>query len=161
MKYNFLMFSYFFIMMSCNTKVKKDYEYIDGFKKYITNTFPSENKNEHTIYYLIPVNGCESCIDLNLDLLNNNSFTSKIDLKIILIGETYDPIRKSKLDNLKINFNLLYDLTEEIFKYETSFSKPMIVEIKNNNCLFHLNVSDFKIDDARKYFELKEIISSI
>lgn len=139
------------ICFSCK-KINTDYVYFDSFSTYLNEVHDIEINTTNTIFFLLPVNGCDNCIKLNIELLNSTTY----DIQLILIGETFDPTRISTLNKLKDRYqNILFDTKSVISQFRTGFSKPMIVSVTNGNCTYHLDVSDFKIDEAREYLKNK------
>ncbi len=138
------------VCFSCSHK-NDEYAYFEDFVAYLKN-FHGLNVSDDKIYYLIPISGCENCIGLNLDLLSQlPKATDK--LQPIIVGETFNEERIKYLKSLSSKYNFLYDKKEIVFQYQTGFTKPMIVWIKNKKCYFHLDVSDFKIEEAKAFFE--------
>ncbi|QNK77129.1 hypothetical protein H7F37_13575 [Winogradskyella sp. PAMC22761] len=136
---------------SCNEE--KTYEYCDEFSRYLIEVHDQDINNNVT-YFLLPVNGCENCIELNLKLLKEK----KYNIQLIIIGHTFNENRSLLIESLSDNYsNILQDDKYGISQYRIGFSKPLIVTLENGKCIYHLNISDFKVDEAKKYLEKNAI----
>lgn len=143
-----LLLTFSAITISC---IKNNsYEHCDEFVLYLKEIHNIDVEHEDKTYFILPLDGCDNCIELNLNLLLNNKF----DIQLILIGNSFDKERNRKIENLEIKYNnVLKDSKYLISPYRTGLAKPMIITIKDNKCTYHLNVSDFKIKEAETYLK--------
>ena len=140
------------ILVSC--KNESAYAYCEDFTAYLTQELQVDNLEGENIYFLLPINGCDNCIMLNIGLLSS----TKYNVQLILVGETFDTERVLQIQNLyDLYDNILVDDKFVISQYETGFSKPMIVDMKDGKCIYHLNISDFKIEEAKMYLDKRAL----
>lgn len=145
--------SFSILFSSCNES--NNYEYYDDFSKYLTEIHDISVENISETFFLLPVNGCDSCIELNVELLLNGG---NYNIQLILIGETYDNERSEKINQLLLKYpGSLFDRESEISQYRTGFSKPMLVAISKGICSYQLDISDFKVNEAHEFLENKII----
>jgi len=136
------------LLVSC--KNENAYIYCDEFSNYLSQEHNIDTIEVNKIFFLLPINGCDNCIKLNLDLLKNN----KYNIQLILVGETFETERSFQVQKLyNLYDNILIDDKFLISQYQTGFSKPMIVDIKDGTCIYQLSISDFKIEEAKIYLE--------
>jgi len=108
------------------------------------------------IFYILPLSDCTSCqgTSLNLELLN--SFENSNDkLTILKVGQTNNPSYLDIIKKLTLKFDIINDMDNTIFNYQTGLGKPMLLHIKNGRVQYHLEITDFKIEEAGKYIMSK------
>lgn len=134
----------------CSNFKTNDYVYIDGFAIYMKSEFKIDiyNTKEDNIYYLMLVKGCEPCIIENTQMLAN---IDSDKLVLLLVGDPKESNKYEELKSLTKKFNTLNDRSYEIFSYETGISKPLLIHMKNGECIKYMKVSDFDVNLAKEY----------
>lgn len=137
-------------VVSCTYNVQK-YKYLNNFESYLHDTF-GHKIIENRIYYLLPLNSCEPCVDQNLQMLANESKNEKIIP--ILIGVTTNKVWLDLINKMNSNFSLiLEDKNGESKHYVLGIGKPILIHYYDyTRCNFML-VSENKIDLAKKYLD--------
>jgi hypothetical protein len=105
--------------------------------------------NGDKIFYFLHLRSCEPCVDKNLSMLAEVS--KHPNLKICLVGKIAVAQFEEKA-KLVMEKHLPYlDIDSEIYSFETGFSKPLLVHIKDGRCVTRIQVSDSEVDNAKKY----------
>ncbi len=148
--YKILLFIICLISTSCK---QEGYTYYEGFRNYMTSKHDINIMNhEDKIFYILPLSDCTSCqsTSLNLELLA--SFEEHNDkLTVLLIGQTNNSIYQGLIKKLTPKFDIINDTENTIFSYQTGLGKPMLLHIKKGSVKYHLEITDFKIEEAEKY----------
>ncbi len=104
-----------------------------------------------TIYYVMPLGGCEPCVASNLEMLV--TIPKSDSLIIIFIGTSDIEQYASEAIALKAKHNYLEDVDRNIGAYETNFGKPLLIHIDKETCKYYKEITDVEVDNAKKYLE--------
>jgi hypothetical protein len=127
-------------------------EFYDGFSFYMKEEHQVKIADKSsTIYYLMPLGGCEPCVESNLEMLA--TIPKNDSLIIIFIGTSDIEQYTSKAIALKAKHNYLEDIDRNIGAYETNFGKPLLVHIQGKTCKSYDEITDLKVEAAKKYLE--------
>ncbi|MBC8754295.1 hypothetical protein H2O64_06405 [Kordia sp. YSTF-M3] len=127
-------------------------EFYEGFSFYMKEEHKVKITDESSkIYYLMPLAGCEPCVESNLEMLQ--TIPKSDSLLIIFIG-TAD-IEKYALEAaaLKTKHHYLEDIDRNISSYETNFGKPLLIHIENETCKAYNQITDLEVEEAKRYLE--------
>lgn len=141
------------LLLNC-TSSNNRYYYIEGFERYLNDIHQKENFGENNvIYYITPISdNCDSCIESNLILLNN--LNTELNLTPILVGKNQDKNYSKVIDEVVNKYpEILFDSNSKIFSYQTGFGKPLLIHVKNGRCIYFMEITDFKLDEAKSYLE--------
>tara|TARA_R110002033_G_scaffold5978_9_gene24439 strand:- start:8943 stop:9422 length:480 start_codon:yes stop_codon:yes gene_type:complete len=137
------------ILLSCSDSIK--YKNFKGFKEYLKEIH-IESKVDNQIFYIVRIEDCFTCstTETNLNML------SKLDtiknLKIITVGNTTRDIYKKLIKTIANKNKVFEDKSSKIFSFETGFSKPLLIHLKNKKkVLFFREITDDKINLAEAY----------
>ena len=148
MKYiiiSFLCFS----LLGCTSK-EATCEFYEGFSFYMKNEHNIDiTKKASTIYYLMPLSGCEPCVASNLEMLA--SIPKSETLIIIFIGTSEIEQFSLEAESLKKQHHYLEDISREIYSYETNFGKPLLIHIDKEKCKAYDEITDLKVEEAKNY----------
>lgn len=139
------------LLTNCNASKKCEYTYWDDLSNYFKNEHHIDLISlDNTILYITPISdNCDNCIAINFDMLER--LPQKKDFIPVLIGKTTEQ-NIERVNGIIKKSNLYFqDLNLEIFSYQTGFGKPLLVHIKDGNCLFFMEVKDQQIDEAYNY----------
>lgn len=138
-------------LIGCSSK-EKTCEFYEGFSFYMKNEHHIEiAKKSATIYYVMPLSGCEPCVASNLEMLA--SIPKSNSLLIIFVGISEMQQYKKEADALKKQHNYLEDIERNIYAYETDFGKPLLIHIDKENCNYYEEITDLEVEDAKKYLK--------
>jgi hypothetical protein len=138
---------FIFIYASCNNPCN-EYDYLDGLASYLENELGKDIRQiESEIFYFVNMRGCETCIELNLEMLSELPKLSDVTLVLVGMSEKYG----NRIDQLGDNVNILFDEHNNIRKYETGLAKPLLLHITKGKCAKYLYVTDFEIENAKEY----------
>jgi len=138
-------------LLGCVTKEPKC-EFYEGFSFYMKNEHAIEiSEKTSTIYYLMPLSGCEPCVASNLEMLA--SIPKSDALLIIFIGISEMQQYNEEAAALKKQHNYLEDIDRKVYSYETNFGKPLLIHIDKENCKSYEEITDVEVNDAKKYLE--------
>lgn len=98
------------------------------------------NGEGNHLYYVIPLESCEPCIDLNLGVLERASPSSRVTL--VLIGRAFDPALTARLKVVGDKFAVLRDPTGKIWRHETGLGKPLLVHTRDGDCQLMESIDD-------------------
>ncbi|MBT0810093.1 hypothetical protein KIH41_02210 [Litoribacter ruber] len=139
-------------MIGCDYSFEK-YIYGDNFKTYLKKEFYFDLDDKH-FYYLIDLEGCSSCVQKNLDMLEELVSTNSLkdDVFIIFIGSLYIKDLEGKFETIFLNSKCLIDDQGKAFLYELGLSKPLLIKSDSNHYKSWL-VSDFEIDKVKSFIK--------
>lgn len=141
------------ILFSCSNN--SVYEYNEGFSKYMKDTYNIYIENDkNTIYYLLPLSDCNSCMstELNLEMLSALPKSSISKISLIVIGKTKREDFKEAINDLENKYkNILFDKNNKIYSYQTNIGKPLIIRINSGKCIYYNEIYDTKIDTIKTY----------
>ncbi|WP_430410678.1 hypothetical protein [Kordia sp.] len=127
-------------------------EFYEGFAFYMKNEHRIEiAKKPATIYYLMPLSGCEPCVASNLEMLA--SIPKSDSLLIIFVGISEMQQYNDEAATLKKQHNYVEDIDRNIYSYETDFGKPLLIHIDKKNCYYYEEITDLEVEDAKIYLE--------
>lgn len=127
-------------------------EFYEGFSFYMKNEHAIEvSKKSSTIYYVMPMSGCEPCVASNLEMLA--SIPKNDALLIIFVGTSEIEQYTSEAKTLKKQHNYLEDVDRNIYSYETDFGKPLLIHIDKKTCKYYEEITDVEVGIAKKYLE--------
>lgn len=131
------------------------YPYIKGLKEYMHTVHKTKiDTIKNRVLYFLPVSECISCqsTELNLTMLSESRIKN---MSLILIGQESNSRFTNLINNLGgIKF---IDKESRINYYETGILKPLLLHIKNGKVYYFLNVTDYQIEKAKKYFRDNEL----
>jgi hypothetical protein len=134
--------------ISSETDIKSK-RYID-FIKYLSNTFtyvPSKKESKR-IFCVLPLDGCNSCLESSISLIRNNISD---DMIIIVVTRWKKNIEKFKLNDLKIQENSLWwDSREEAFGYDFGLGYPLIFYLENGEYIFSYEMNEIEYPKIKK-----------
>lgn len=113
------------------------------------------NKVQDRVYYILPVNSCEQCVLMSLEMLNNIEKISTVT--IVFVSSAKNKRHRDIMKQLEGKFEVLLDMTSKIYDYETGIGKPLLIHIKNGKPLFVLEIQDNQIQKANDY--LRKVIN--
>jgi len=136
----------------------QDYPYIIGFSTYMKevhginiSTLDGDN-----IFYFIALRSCDNCVEINLNMLL--SLEESKEITIFFLGQTDSETWNNSISMLTKKFNCKFDPKSKMLRYETGMGKPLLMHFKSSDYKYHLEVSDFEIDQAKEYLE--KVLSS-
>jgi len=136
--------------MGCDNS-KSNCRYYEGFKLYLSQVYDLDISTQgDRIFYVLPLEGCDECLQINLNLLLERNFNSS-KVTIILTGANFNDIIRSKIEAIKRKYPILEDGKNLIHQFETGFGKPLLVHVKNGDCLFATSIADQEIESVKKY----------
>lgn len=140
-----------FTILSCSDNSLQKSE----FKRYMSDVFniDIEKKENNIIYYPIHMQGCHKCIKLNIEMLQNINAKKNIIIPI-LVGKYRKKKLQEEINNLKQKYNCLIDNKQNIFRYRTSFGKPLLIRISNGKIKKYKEITDYDIVYIKKYILL-------
>jgi len=138
------------ILICCDNS-KSNCKYYDGFKLYLSQVYDLDiSAKDERIFYVLPLEGCDECLKINLNLLlERNFYSSKVT--IILTGRNFNDIIKGQIEEIKRKYPILEDGKNLIHQFETGFGKPLLVHVKNGDCLFATSIADSEIESVKEY----------
>jgi hypothetical protein len=136
------------MISACSSNV--DYEYMKGFERYLSEVHEISLKDvNNSVYYLIPLNGCDYCALENMRAIISTQNKSVVP---ILVGfEISKDIEDLKKELLQDNRKVLFDEHSKVSKYETGFFKPIVVHVKDGKLEYYKYVTDDLISDVFNY----------
>jgi len=148
------------VALGCSNPSKQSAEggsckYLNGFSLYLSNSFGEKlSESKENLFYLLPLESCEPCLSLHLDLLVR---LKNPDEKIILvlIGNNYVAEFQRKLETVENKYRCLRDPKKLVFQYETGLSKPVIFHLKGNECKYGLVIQDQDLPAVESYLNSK------
>ncbi len=119
-------------LLFCGTK--EGCEYFDSMNLYFANTFNVDlaKFDKTKALYFIPLESCENCIYSNLLMLQSVQTNNLI---IVFVGNNYHQEWDILIEELRGKYNCFDDYNKEIYKYESGLGKPLLLKIKNGECL--------------------------
>jgi len=152
-KCNILNFMLLILMISTFGCTKDKYAYFKGFSQYMMEEHKVElSKIDDSIFYILPLSDCSTCQStlLNLELLNSIN-TEKDNIALVLVGTTNISTYQNLIKKITSTYMVYKDPESSIFSYPTGLAKPMILHIKNGKVIYHMEITDFHIEDAGRY----------
>lgn len=148
MKYSKIVLLFFVFIMSCKSK---NCPYFEGISQYFKNEHKKDlNYSQEELYYVLDLQGCEPCTDLNTKMLLGLKHPNE-KLTIVFVGQTSNNELNRRVNVLKTKFNYLIDSELKIFEYQTNLAKPLLIHLKNRSCYNIMIVNDPIIKEAQKY----------
>jgi hypothetical protein len=125
------------LALVCLVACEKQQE--DSFLQYLTEVHEVDiTKESLRNFYLINVNSCSSCVELNLDYLRADK---SLAFDLILTGKNEAVVSSFK----KLNYNIIYDDFNKAFKYGLYTQKPLLVMIKDGEVCKKVNIKDDEV----------------
>ncbi len=116
--------------------------------------FPQQKLEGGTVYYITPLNSCEPCVKMNLEMLTSISPSNKI--KIVFVGEAQEQEISDLAQQVKMLHadHYLADKQEKIHSYPTGFGKPILIHLSSAKSVQHyIEVINPKVEQAREYLK--------
>lgn len=132
------------------TSSNTDYAYQDEWKRYLLEVPGVVPKNDH-LYYLLDLESCDPCVDLNLKLLSELRANSR--LVLILIGDERYSKDKAITSVLHEKYEVYRDVDSEAYQFELGLYKPTAYYYDNGSVQDYFVLSDFEIENGRGFIE--------
>ena len=128
------------MIFSCSPS-RKNCPYLEDFGYYMKSKFNVDvtEKGDH-LYYIIPLESCIQCIDLNLGILERIKTSSHLTL--ILVGRAMDGTTITRVKEIGDKFRMLKDPTGLIWRYETGLGKPLLIHTRDGDCQLMESIDD-------------------
>lgn len=117
-----------FLLLSCDN---------DETSKYLFE-YLQEPSNNSESYYLIDMQGCDSCIINNLDFFSKE----EMDITLILVGRVHSKRWRAEIDAMAKKYTIIYDEDRMAIKMGLGLSTPLLVIAKSGNVIFKRNIKD-------------------
>jgi cell division protein ZapA (FtsZ GTPase activity inhibitor) len=136
---------FLFGILSCGSKKQDPFlNYLDDLK--VNN---SEFGEIH-IFYMINLNACSDCVELNLNYLKANH--SQLNLNLIIVG--YSSQYQDQIEN--IDYNVIYDRNNLASRYGLYNQKPLLVVLKKGEVCKKMNIHDEQVSILATFLTCEE-----
>ena len=119
---------------SCRDSINK--EFYDNFTKYLKDVHAIETERNASIFYILHLQGCNTCLDSSYKYLNKMELHKRDQFSLILVGSTdfLDTAHKNQIEDLRKRFRFLIDDKQLIFSYNTGFAYPLLIRTLYGKC---------------------------
>lgn len=139
---------------ACSTPA---YKYEAGIETYLQKvTDVKITAHEEIVYYLLPLNSCDPCMDLNLNMLSSLP-KNHAKFKVIFIGASNNDQWEPLITKIKENQYVVTDPNGTAYDYETGLSKAMLIHISSGKFKSIMNIPDNKVNEAKTYILNKDL----
>lgn len=98
--------------------------------------------NKDQLYYVIPMLGCDNCINNHLHMLKNQISTT-VNVTVIFSGKIVKKSWLADVEAIKTKYNnVILDKDDRASIYDFGLLKPVVAEKKNNQWIYYNLVKD-------------------
>lgn len=141
------------LMIGCRSKsVCPEYPYFESLNKYLsteTKIKVRELMEDETTLFILQIDGCGSCVEKNLKMLNSVPSISRDCLLILLTG--FNPDFDNEIEKLDTHQNIVLDRDNIILSYETGLAMPLVINYAEGGCRSFWEVKDIEIENTRAF----------
>lgn len=125
---------------------KQEKELAQNFDRYLTENFETY-ATQNKLFYILPMLGCDNCIDNHFDILKNKVKNTS-NIVIILSGEIIKKKWLSDVQILKGRYkSVLFDNKDNASIYNIGLMKPVVAAKSNGKWVYYNKVEDFEMED--------------
>lgn len=104
---------------------------------------------DETTLFILQIDGCGSCVEKNLKMLNSVPSISRDCLLILLTG--FNPDFDNEIEKLDTHQNIVLDRDNIILSYETGLAMPLVINYAEGGCRSFWEVKDIEIENTRAF----------
>jgi hypothetical protein len=103
-------------------------------------------------YYVLPILGCDLCINENLNKLTKLPIEKRSRFSIILVGKN-EQIYSELISERMSDYTLIFDSLSLANKFQLSLGKPLMIKIsQDNQYIEYRSVNDAEIENSLNNF---------
>jgi hypothetical protein len=141
------------LFFGCTSKsVCPEYKYFESLNRYLSTEMDikvGELMQDEMTLFILQIDGCGSCVEKNLNMLNLLPSASKDRLLILLTG--FNPDFDHQIEKLNTHQNIVFDRDNIILSYETGLAMPLVINYAQGGCRSFWEVKDIEIENTLSF----------
>lgn len=137
-------------LLICNCNSVNEEQYKSEFRTYMKEIHNFNLSCKDKQYMVVHMQGCNSCIENCMNLLNKLKDDYRKEIVVIYVGEYFgtDIDVLCNIEICKMYYESYLDYAQHIFSYQTGFAYPLYVSVKGGKIRKYIEVTEGNIEEV-------------